>query len=231
MYIDKFGRPNNTPMDMMAAIEGNKRLTPARAAELDALIKQLSFGDSNRMRQMSPEEQAQLELAHIERYGQKDNTGSFLKGLGMTLGPFIAGTAMTGGFPGMPGGDVLSGSQGVTSLLGNAGADTLGAASGVAKTGLALADIAKLAGGVGSIAGMIGAGKDPQQVNGSQSGFTSLSPEVQRLMLETLLPDIKSAYARPYQGAPRRVIDSTETDPTFGSQRRLEYDRRAYGSA
>lgn len=87
--------------------------------------------------------------------------------------------------------------------------------------GIALAAIS--AGG--SIAGAVGKGKSPQQVSEQKSGFESLPKEIQEYMLGDIFPRIKTQSEKPYVGMPKRAIDASDTDPIFGSKRRVAYDQ------
>ena len=72
----------------------------------------------------------------------------------------------------------------------------------------------------GNILGALGEGKGhgPTQV----SGFASLPPDVQAYMLQKILPLIQGYGSKPYQGIPRRRLNASDTDPTFGSRARPE---------
>jgi hypothetical protein len=80
-------------------------------------------------------------------------------------------------------------------------------------------------GAIGGIAGALGKGKSPSQVNQSKQGFESYPAEIQEYMIDKLFPRIQAESEKPFKGIEKRAIDETDTDPIFGSTRRVAYDK------
>lgn len=190
----------------------------------------------------------ELEKIYQERYGQRRGEG--LKGLMATAAlvtPFAVGTAMgapaagevgaageaassgapivdvTGALTGTPGATVTSGE--LAAAAGGAGGLSELATAGKAMS--SLSTIANLAGAGGSILGALGAGRTPSQTQESETGFASYPEEVKQYLMETMFPKIKQYAEEGYKGIPKRALDTTDTDPIFGSRRRTEYDMGA----
>lgn len=76
----------------------------------------------------------------------------------------------------------------------------------------------------GSIAGAMGKGKSASQKTESKQGFETLSPEQKKWMNEIIFPKVQSYGEGTFQGMPKRALDESDTDPIFGSKRRVAYN-------
>ena len=92
-----------------------------------------------------------------------------------------------------------------------------------------LSPVSAVLGAAGSIAGAVGKGKGSTTTT-PPSGFASLPPELQTLMMDKLFPKIGKYASSPFQGIPKRAINSQDTDPIFGSKARVQYDQQVLKS-
>lgn len=86
-------------------------------------------------------------------------------------------------------------------------------------------DPVTMIGAGGAIAGSLGSGGSPDAVNESTSGYASLPQNVKDFMQDGIFPRIQAESEKAYTGIPKRAIDESDTDPIFGSKRRVAYDQ------
>jgi hypothetical protein len=108
--------------------------------------------------------------------------------------------------------------------------DTIGSFLGdisLDKVGTALDIGSKVAGAFGQAKG--GTTSTPSQV----AGYAGLPPEVQKYLMDSVLPQIQAQATAPRVSVPFRRADATDYDPIFGSKARVAlqdyYDRKAVG--
>lgn len=69
----------------------------------------------------------------------------------------------------------------------------------------------------------IGAKTSPTTKSSNVSGFQTLPQQVQDFLMLTLFPSIQKVASTPYQGVALRPLNSSDTDPTFGSPARTAF--------
>lgn len=86
--------------------------------------------------------------------------------------------------------------------------------------------IAGILGGLGGITQSVGDNTSPDSKSATISGYSSLPQAQQDFLQRTLFPAIQKYAATPYQGIAKRAINSTDTDPIFGSPARVAYTQQ-----
>jgi hypothetical protein len=74
-----------------------------------------------------------------------------------------------------------------------------------------------------SALGALGSGKSKSSQGQSKTGYEALPSFVQEYLKDDQFDRIKDYGAGEYQGMPTRTFNRDDYDPTFGSQRRIEY--------